>query len=240
MNHNNKFQLKVLFWNTRSFLPRKLEVEKIIHSYDIFICVESWLSPKKKDKILIPGFVTFRKDRIGSKGGGILFLINKRLAFYELQNINSPDDSVEICGIKITNVSPVINIIACYRVPNTNLSQAQWDLLAENVVLEDCSILVGDFNSHSTAWNCKITDNNGTKFERSIDSYNLFLHNANTFTHIDTSRNTKSNLDLVISSMDVADKISFEVCDETWGSDHYPIFITIESEKFFYRKKSFL
>ena len=39
---------------------------------------------KKKDKIFIPGFVTFRKVRIGSKGGGILFLINKRQGFYEL------------------------------------------------------------------------------------------------------------------------------------------------------------
>ena len=98
-----KSQIKILYWNTRGFSARKLEIERIIHSYDIFVCVESWLH-QNSDQILLPGFITFRKDRFGSKDGGILILIKKYLAFYELHNIKSPDHSVEICGLKITNV----------------------------------------------------------------------------------------------------------------------------------------
>ena len=231
MNHNKnqKSQIKILYWNVRSFLSKKLELQRIISSYDLIICVESWLKPL--DTVFFPGFVTFRKDSIGTKSGGIIFLIKKHLAFHELSYLKSPHDSVELSGIRITNVSPVINILACYKAPFSNLSQIQWDSLIENVSLHNYSILVGDFNSHSQNWNCDKTGSHGTKLERSFDSYNLFLPNNNTYTHLDSYRNKKSNIYLLLSSLDLADKTNFQVCDENWGSDHYPIIFYIDAKK---------
>ena len=46
-------------------------------------------------------------------------------------------------------------------------------------------------------------------------------------------------MDLIISTISLADKINVEVCDETWGSDHFPIFIQINANKQHYEKKSY-
>lgn len=49
----------------------------------------------------------------------------------------------------------------------------------------------------------------------------------------------KSNIDLILSSAKIADKIDVEILSETWGSDHFPIKILLDSEKHPYEKKSF-
>ena len=68
--------MKVLFWNARSVIQRKEEIQQMLQDTDIFVIVESWLSPSITH-IQFPGFNNFRKDRMYSKGGGILILIKK-------------------------------------------------------------------------------------------------------------------------------------------------------------------
>ena len=232
----HKKNLKILFWNARSFNQRRTELLTKLHEYDVCICVESWLT--NKDSVHFPGFVTFRQDRQQSRGGGIIILIRKNLAFKRIENIVSPDSSVELCGIYLNNVKPALNLIICYRTPGLLLTQDQWDTILSNANLDNV-ILLGDFNAHNTLWNCKFTDSNGTKFYKSIHSHNLFVHNYNTFTHIDTHRNYKSNIDLVLSSLDISNKINVIACDETWGSDHFPLSLEISIEKYHYKKETF-
>lgn len=83
-------------------------------------------------------------------------------------------------------------------------------------------------------------DSNGERLLHAIDNQDIFLHNPNSSTHIDFYRNKKSNLDLILSTMSNADKIHVRIHDETWGSDHYPIFININTEKRYYYKKTFI
>lgn len=147
--------LRVLFWNVRSFEARKEEIEKKITNFDILILVESWLkedeiSRKTKTRPFFTGFKTFRKDRnYGDRGGGILIFIWDNIAYNELTQLNSPHQFVEICGFKITNFLPNFSIIVCYRAKG-NLTQGQWDELVNHIKLDENSILVGDFNSHNT------------------------------------------------------------------------------------------
>ena len=70
----------------------------------------------------------------------------------------------------------------------------------------------------------------------SIENKNLVIHNTDTFSHID--KTSKSNIDLILSSTDIADKINVQVYPDTWGSDHYPMLISINIEKNCYEKKS--
>ena len=97
-----------------------------------------------------------------------------------------------------------------------------------------------DFNAHNKNWNCGTTDSNGLKLENSLNTHNnAFIHNTDSFSYIDTYRNLKSNIDLVISSINLSDKINCNVIDETWGSDHYPIFVNVEVIKHMCTKKYF-
>ena len=113
--------LKILYWNSRSFTQRQIELQIKLQEIDICICVETWLT--EKDQVHFPGFVTYRKDREYSRGGGIIILVRKNLAFLEITNIQTPVNSVELCGIHLNNINPAIDIIACYRTPGFSLSQ---------------------------------------------------------------------------------------------------------------------
>ena len=227
----NGQNLKIIFWNTRSFQQRREEIELLLKDIDTFICVESNLSPQTS--VHVSGFLTYRQDRITTTGGGILFLIKKSLAFHTIKNVISPDASVEICGIKITKTSPPLDIIACYRSPCLTLSQSFWDTIVQNVNSNNCCLLLGDFNAHNTNWNCRNTDANGT-----INNQNMIIHNENTTTYIDIHRDISSNIDLIASTNKFAEKINVTALDETLGSNHYPLYVEISAKKNFYKKKN--
>lgn len=113
--------LKIVFWISRSINKRKEELYSVLEDLDIFVCVESWLT--EANHFHFPGFKTFRKDRNHSSGGGILMLIRNNLAFLEIDNLTCSEQSVELAGIKITNIKPCIELLVCYRAPGIILCQ---------------------------------------------------------------------------------------------------------------------
>lgn len=236
-NQTQHQSLRIIYWNVRSFCKRREEIEILLKEADIFICVESLLT--SKIAVRFPGFTTFRKDRSHSKGGGILILIRKDIAYKEIPNITSPNDTVELCGLCINNLNPSIDLYVCYRTPNHTLTQNQWDAIFQNINVNNQCIFVGDFNSHNIHWNCQFTDSNGNRLLNAIEACDLFLHNDSSKTYIDINRNYTSNLDLVFSSSNISDKMDVKVSDETRGSDHYPILINVDVQKYLYIKKTF-
>ena len=130
--------LKILYWNTTSFSQRQLELSAKLQEFDICICVETWLN--EKDKVHFPGYVTYRKDRQYSRGGGIIFLIRKNLAYAEITNMQT-NTLVELCGIHVNNINPPTNIIACYRTPGFSLTQGQWDKIVSYINRNNYAIL---------------------------------------------------------------------------------------------------
>ena len=206
------------------------------------MCVESWLkdtpgntSKRQHESTFAPGFVQLQKIRDPSRnGGGILIMIRKSIAFQEIP-INSPDYSVEICKFRLTNTTPSIDVIVCYRHPGS-LSQDQWNSIVSSTNNNHPCLLIGDFNAHNIIWNCYETNTNGRHLANSMDDYNLFLHNFDTLTHIDPRNRKLSNIDLVFSTLNLSEKINTEVFDETLGSDYFPIFCSIDLEKNIYKK----
>lgn len=162
--------IRILFWNARSVTKREEELSKLLHNVDIFVCVGKWLS--EKDELQVPGFKILRKDRTYANGGGVLFLVKNHLDATEITNTNNIDGEVEICGLKINNTSPQLDIFACYRPPGHPrkiiLTDIEWDNIVGNVKDNAYSILLGDFNAHHTAWNCKQNDANCKRFLNSI------------------------------------------------------------------------
>lgn len=238
INNKNNYittDLRIMFWNTRSVIRIKEELLRIVKNLDIFIGVELWLVATD---FAIPGFIVLRKDRPCFRGGGIIFLVHKNIAFVEVKNVTCPDRT-EICCIKITNIKEPINIIACYRSPTPNLTQDEWDSIISNVNLGKRNILMGDFNAHNQLWNCHDTDINGARLYNSMLKYNLFLHNSDSLTRVDFHRGNKSNIDLICSDINIAQNIDVKINQDTCGSDHFPILINVCIQKSFYHKKTF-
>ncbi|KAL7297128.1 hypothetical protein TKK_0009548 [Trichogramma kaykai] len=99
----------------------------------------------------LPGFVTFRKDRAYSAGGGIVIFVRRGLAYSEID-----------------------------LAPGNTLDQEHWNKIVYEASRFDNAILMGDFNARNTSWNCNITDRNGSYFENSINSSRMkFAENLN-------------------------------------------------------------
>ncbi|XP_076644973.1 uncharacterized protein LOC143354605 [Halictus rubicundus] len=229
IGNNNFSALRIIYWNARSIAQRKEELEQMLQEIDIFICVETWLKPEMR--IAFKGFNTVRKDRIGRRGGGIAIFIKRSIDYCILPNIRSFNNLIETCSIKLVNTVPSINIMALYRPQGPSLGQNKWDWIMQTVSdLQPC-LLVGDFNAHNTVWNCSSNDCNGDRLFNSLLSHSIFLHNPDSLTHVDLSNNSKSNIDLIFTTPDLADKTRINTLDDTHGSDHFPIGIEISIEK---------
>lgn len=165
-------QLKILFWNARSIHKRSEESTHLLDGIDIFICVETWLS-NDTASFDIPGFQILRKDRSETTGGGILMALRNGLKGTEINTLKDSNGKIEICGVKITNVSPQLDIIACYRPPRHRLHQEDWDIIVDNIENNSSCIFVGDFNAHHHQWNCSGDDANGNMLYNAIDRKDL-------------------------------------------------------------------
>lgn len=210
---------------------------------DILLAVESWLKPGSEFKIT--GFKTHRADRL-LRGGGILFALKNDLKFEPIEVQINVDPSVEIAAIKIYGFSKPINIFTVYRAPGVEgrpktLSQAQWDQIANLTLKEDgISYLLGDFNAHNIQWNCEYDNSNGKRFLDSLSGANLMVLNSTSVSHVNAYNNKTSNIDLVIlDATTAAATVNVKVYDECFGSDYFPIQITVSLQKFIFRKNSF-
>ena len=248
MNNNNfdcvsnkyhSTELRILYWNPRSVCNKIEEIQQMIQAIDILVCVESWL--KDDINFHFSGFNTFRKDRVHTSGGGIVFLIRKNLNYIENKNLNNDNLFAELCGIVITNLKDPITIIACYKPPDVKLSNDEWRSIVSNTDLKSKQrcILLGDFNSHNVAWNCVDTDTDGISLLEQTENFNLYLHNSNTYSRFNPATNCKSNIDLVFSTINIAHLLRVKVTNDSCGSDHFPIIVEFDTEKKIYNKTSF-
>ena len=75
---------QVFFWNSRSLRSKHPEIQSILLlvNFDILIFVEMGIT--KKDNFSFSGFIEIRKDKTHSKGGEILILILKNVAFWQI------------------------------------------------------------------------------------------------------------------------------------------------------------
>ena len=90
-------------------------------------------------------------------------------------------------------------------------------------------LLVGDFNAHNPIWDafCIEADRNGTKIEQIVNHNNLcILNEGDISTYYSKTHGTYSSIDLTISSSNTVDRYEWNVLDDAYTSDHFPILIT--------------
>ena len=87
-----------------------------------FACInETWLKPSNDKQIKIQGFDFLGIQRQNGKGGGVGFLINKKLRCRMLP-ISHNYVSFECCALEVKLVHESVIIVTLYRPPNTVIS----------------------------------------------------------------------------------------------------------------------
>ena len=215
--------LMVMQWNAEGVLPKKDELQHLLLNKDIDICCIQETHLKKGKDFKIRGYQKpFRLDRPDRPKGGVLTLVRNNLHAIEL---STHLDGAEYQYLKVQSKSKEVNLVNYYCPNDRPLSLSSLDVPYSSL------LIVGDFNSHSQSWGYDHADARGEELEDWQDENNLILINDadDTPTFFHRGWRKCSTPDLAFCSEDIHRGIKREVGTQLGGSDHKPVFITVES-----------
>ena len=128
--------------------------------------------------------------------------------------------------LKITD-NKHINLLSVYYPRGTNNLDSSW--LKTMECKKNMWIVGGDFNCHSKLWdkNSKKQTTDKCFSDNVIDSNLILLNNGNITRIPDALDHAPSALDLTLVSPDLAIDQTWEIVEDTLGSDHMPIVTTL-------------
>ena len=89
-------------------------------------------------------------------------------------------------------------------------------------------VITGDFNSHHPLWGARRSDSHGRAVFEWVEQKGLVLLNDGSPTRLDPGRGIFTCLDLTFTSPKLANRVIWQVINDNWGSDHFPILISLE------------
>ena len=95
------------------------------------------------------------------------------------------------------------------------------------LIVSNNLIIVGDFNAKNKLWGSPVNDYRGNLITKLINQFDLICLNKGSGTHLNNN-GSLSHLDLVLCSSNLGFNLDCEVLDDLWGSDHFPLFISLD------------
>ena len=99
----------------------------------------------------LEGYVMFRKNRKGKKGGGVLLYIKENIPAYEVQLSEEADNNEATWG-KLVTGRTTVTIAVVYRCPNITKQKHEKIHNAISEVSKGECIIMGDFNHGNIKW----------------------------------------------------------------------------------------
>ena len=152
--NTSKSEIKCVCLNARSIINKKTELNIMVDDIKPHIIgiTESWANNDITNAELgLEGYVMFRKDRIGRRGGGVLLYIKDTIPAYEVQLQEEADCNEAIwCNLVTGHTTVIIGVV--YRCPNITKQNNEKNHNAINEVSKGDCIIVGDFNHGNIKW----------------------------------------------------------------------------------------
>ena len=118
--NTSKADIKCVCMNARKIITKKTELNIMVDDITPHIIgiTESWANNDITDAELgLEGYVMFRKDRMGRRGGGVLLYIKETIPAYELQ-LQEEADCNEAIWCNLVTGHTIVTIGVVYRCPN--------------------------------------------------------------------------------------------------------------------------
>ena len=150
----SKEEIKCVCLNTRSIINKKNELNIMVDDIKPHIIgiTESWANNDITDAGLgLEGYVMFRKDRIGRRGGEVLLYIKETIPAYEVQ-LQEEADCNEAIWWKLVTGHTTVTIGVVYRCPNITKQNNEKILNAISEVSKGDCIIMRDFNHGNIKW----------------------------------------------------------------------------------------
>ena len=211
----------VLQWNIRGYRANYAELLKLTQTYNpMVVCLQETLLGLYK-----PTFPSGYKAHFISPnddarpGTGLATIVNQAITCTPIPLQTTLQAQAHRVGLK----RPV-TVCNLYISPNELLSCA----LLTNLVgqLPAPYLLVGDLNAKHPLWGGDIADGRGGHVESFFLSSDIALLNTGEPTHFHTQTASFSAIDLAFCSPILSPDLAWQVLEEPYGSDHFPITIT--------------
>ena len=182
--------------NARSIINKENELYIMVEDIDPHIIgiTESRANTDITDAELgLTGYVIFRRDRIGKRGGGVILYVKESIQAYEIKLESEADYDEAVC-CKIVSGNSKLTIVFVYRSPNINEADNTKIQKAIKEVSKGECIIMGDFNLGHIQW--KYLESTGGD-----DQYFLCLIQESFLTqHMLEPTRGENVLDIVLSS----------------------------------------
>nr|CDS27635.1 hypothetical protein HmN_000757200 [Hymenolepis microstoma] len=146
---------------------KNIQIQKILDTYniDIFTIMESKLTDDKLTSYQFPGYILHLLPKDRQVASGILTRVKEGLTSH-CEIIKSMGSMQDICEMIRLNVWESQNHLKMYEVYNPPLNRSNLDLLN----ISHNTIVLGDFNAHSTRWGYKNRNTAGNEIEDILNS----------------------------------------------------------------------
>ena len=111
-----------------------------------------------------------------------------------------------------------LTITSIYIRPQANLNAEKLSKMK----LNSKHLIMGDINAKHSLWGAPVNDTKGISFFNFIEDNNLVCLNNGQGTRIG-HMGQLSHLDIVVSTCNISSITKFDILEDNWGSDHYPI-----------------
>lgn len=212
-------QTHLIQWNCCSAVAKKHEIIHLINKFNPFLLAiqETWLKPDSVFKI--SNYSCVREDRSdGYAGVALLVKHSTPYSFFHLPP-HSPDFS--IVAIKIQDICFVSLYIPH---PSSTIFSEINSIFA---ILPSPFIVLGDYNAHHQSWGSSVTNSYGVAVLDMVESLNLCIVNSGAVTRRTPPNIGASAPDLSICSPSLAASLSWQVLSSSFGSDHFPILLSL-------------
>ena len=228
---------KCVCLNARSIVNKRNELNIMVEDIDPHIIgiTESWATPDISDAELgMTGYVMFREDRLGRRGGGVILYIKESIQAYEIK-LEKEAECEEAVWCNIVTGNSTLTVGLVYRSPNISMEENEKIHNAiKEVSKRDC-IIMGDFNHGHIQWtSLQSTGREDQEFLNLVQD--SFLSQ-----HVLEATRGETVLDIVLSSQkEFVDNV--KICEPLGCSDHNQIHFNIKvkgerNRKIRYRKK---
>lgn len=114
--------------------------------------------------------------------------------------------------------------MSCYRPPDSRVDKESWKrffLQFHNTR----HLVTGDFSAHHSSWGDRRDCVTGRNIVEAIDDLDINILNSGSATFLSNQYRSESAIDLSFVDTTSLLQCSWEIDNDTWGSDHYPIHI---------------
>lgn len=212
--------VSILQWNSNSIRRKKHELLHLINKFhpSVIAVSETWLLPGSRFRV--SGYSCLRDDRVDGYAGSALF-IRRSLSFSQIP-VSPVPPGINVVAVRTLNIT----FLSVY-IPHPHSSLIP-DLLCIISSVPTPIILMGDFNAHHSSWGSSHDDLFALSLLEIFDEANLcVINNGSPTRRVLPFQNPKSAVDLTICSAALASILSWSVLSDSYGSDHYPILISV-------------